>query len=148
MASVIAHHGAPVVIMHSRPTFDPEIDIFDDMEAFFHKALARASTSGIQDPQIILDPGIGFGKTPAQNYNILRHLSRLKAFGFPILVGASRKYFLSSCHPPDTPPSDRVFSTVGAHITAVALGANIVRVHDVKPHKAALMATNHILVYG
>jgi dihydropteroate synthase len=149
MASVVAHYGAPVVIMHSRESFDPEIDILEDMERFFHKALARASTTGIQDRQIILDPGIGFGKTPDQNNLVLRHLFKLKAFGFPLLVGASRKYFLSTCHPPNTPPSERLFSTLGVHITAVTLGgANILRVHDVKAHKTALCAADRILCHG
>ncbi len=149
MASVVAHYGAPVVIMHSRESFDPKIDIIEDIEHFFHKALARASTAGIQDRQIILDPGIGFGKTTDQNNLVLRHLAKLKAFGFPLLVGASRKYFLTPCHPSNTPPTERLFSTLGAHITAVALGgANILRVHDVKAHKVALCATDRILCHG
>jgi dihydropteroate synthase len=138
MASVVAAHGAMVVVMHNRDAADPAIDILDDMLRFFDRSLALARGAGVADDRVILDPGIGFGKTAEQNLDALRRLPELRSLGFPILVGASRKSVLGRFYPAATPPAERLFGTIAAHVIAAARGADIVRVHDVRAHVEAL----------
>ncbi|MEZ0168997.1 dihydropteroate synthase [Microvirga sp. TS319] len=137
MAAVVAEHGAPVVMMHNRPQADAAIDIVADMLAFFERSLDLARRAGIPDRNVILDPGIGFGKTGEQNIEALRRLPEFKALGFPLLIGASRKSVLGRFYAPDVPPRERLFGSIGGHVAAVARGADIVRVHDVKAHAEA-----------
>jgi dihydropteroate synthase len=138
MAAVVAAHGAMIVVMHNRERADAGIDIVDDMLHFFHRSLALAHAAGVADDRIILDPGIGFGKTAAQNLDALRRLPELRALGFPVLVGASRKSVLGHFYPADTRPAERLFGTIAAHVIAAARGADLVRVHDVRAHVEAL----------
>lgn len=137
MAAVVAAHDAPVVVMHNRPQADAAIDIVADMLRFFERSLDLARRAGIPDRHVILDPGIGFGKTGEQNIEALRRLPELKALGFPLLVGASRKSVLGRFYAADVPPRERLFGSIGGHVAAVARGADIVRVHDVKAHAEA-----------
>lgn len=138
IASVAAAGGAPVVIMHNRESADPSLDILDEMRRFFDRSLAIARRAGIPDRHIVLDPGIGFGKTADQHLDALRRLPELKELGFPVLVGISRKSVLGRISPRATAPRDRLFGSIGAHVLAATLGADIVRVHDVAPHLEAL----------
>jgi dihydropteroate synthase len=137
MAAVVASHGATVVVMHNRAAADPALDVVDDMRRFFDQSLGLARRAGVADDRIILDPGIGFGKTAEQNLEALRRLPELKALGFPVLVGVSRKSVLGRFYDPGVPPSERLFGSIGAHVLAVSRGADIVRVHDVRPHVEA-----------
>lgn len=91
MADVIAGSQAGVVVMHNRHSTDPELDIVEDMLSFLKKSLDIAQRAGIQDTRIALDPGIGFGKTRQQNYQALHAIPKLRALGFPLLIGVSRK---------------------------------------------------------
>ncbi|WP_460448572.1 dihydropteroate synthase [Alsobacter sp. SYSU BS001988] len=134
MAAVAAEHACDVVVMHNRETIDASLDILDDMKRFFERTLALARAAGVSDGRIVLDPGIGFGKTYEQNLDALRRVPELKALGFRVLVGASRKSFMRRILGEDVAPKDRLFGTLGAHAAAVAGGADIIRVHDVKPH--------------
>jgi dihydropteroate synthase len=134
MAAVAAEHACDVVVMHNRETIDASLDILDDMKRFFERTLALARAAGVSDGRIVLDPGIGFGKTYEQNLDALRRVAELKALGFRVLVGASRKSFMRRILGEDVAPKDRLFGTLGAHAAAVAGGADIIRVHDVKPH--------------
>lgn len=136
MAPVAARFGAPVVIMHNRARADPAIDIIDDIAAFFHRALALARAAGIAEDQIMLDPGIGFGKTPEQSLIVLAQLDRLTAFGRPLLVGASRKRFIDWVAP--AAPQERLGGSIAAHLLAVAGGAAVIRTHDVAATVQAL----------
>ena len=136
MARVVAVRGVPVVIMHNRERADPAIDIMADMEAFFLRSLAIADAAGISRKAIILDPGIGFGKTPEQSMTAIAQLARLKAFGLPLLVGASRKRFINSVVPSE--PGERLGGSIAGHLLAVENGASIVRVHDVAETVQAL----------
>ena len=121
-------------------------DVFDDMLRFFDRSLAIARRAGIPDRHVILDPGIGFGKTWEQHLEALRRLPDLKAaLPFPVLVGISRKSLLGHIHNTAVPPRDRLFGSVGAHVTAVALGADIVRVHDVRPHVEAIRVVDAVM---
>jgi len=129
MARVVARHRVPVIVMHNRDAADPRIDIMADIAAFFERSLAIAARAGIGRDLIVLDPGIGFGKTPEQSMTALAQLGRLKTFGLPLLVGASRKRFVNAVAP--APPDKRLGGSVAAHILAVERGATLVRVHDV-----------------
>lgn len=144
IARVAAHHGAPVVVMHNRETIDPGLDIMDEMRAFFERSLTIALQAGIPDRDIVLDPGIGFGKSWEQHLEALRRLPELKALGFPLLVGVSRKSVLGRIHNASTAPSERLFGSIAAHVTAASLGADIVRVHDVHPHVEACQVVDAI----
>lgn len=143
MARVAAEHGVPVIAMHNRPGADAEIDILADMRDFFARTLDIAARAGIARTDIVLDPGIGFGKTPQQNLVVLRHLAELRDhFGLPMLVGASRKSFIG--HIVSTVPDERLPGTLAAHVIAAAAGCEIVRVHDVVAHVQALSVADAI----
>jgi dihydropteroate synthase len=136
MASLVAARGVPAILMHNRETADPNLDIMADISAFFARSLAIAERAGIARDKIVLDPGIGFGKTPGQSIIALARLAELRAFGCPILVGASRKRFIDVVSP--SPPDRRIGGSIASHLTAVASGAAIVRVHDVAETVQAL----------
>lgn len=93
----------------------------------------------------MLDPGIGFGKSWAQHLEALRRLPELKALGFPILVGVSRKSMLGRLHDAETKPVDRLIGSLSSHVLAATLGADIVRVHDVAPHVDALRVVDAVM---
>ena len=136
MAAVVAEHRTPVVIMHNRDAADASIDIMADIEAFFARSLALASQAGIASDRIVLDPGIGFGKTPAQSIAAIAQVARLERFGLPLLVGASRKRFIDTISP--APPDRRIGGSIAAHVLAMLDGAAIIRAHDVAETVQAL----------
>ena len=136
MAGVVARYRVPVIVMHNREAADPGIDIMADMAAFFERSLAIAGRAGVARDRIVLDPGVGFGKTPEQSMQAIIRLDRLKSFGLPILVGASRKRFIDQVVP--SPPDYRLGGSLAAHIVAVERGAAIIRAHDVAPTVQAL----------
>jgi dihydropteroate synthase len=131
MGGIVAEHGAPVIIMHNRERADPAIDIIADVSAFFQRSLDIATHAGIHRDQIVLDPGIGFGKTPEQSLTCIARLETWHGFGLPILVGASRKRFINAVVPSE--PTERLGGSIAAHLVAVENGAAIIRVHDVAP---------------
>lgn len=145
IASVAAGHGAPVIVMHNRETIDPGIDIVADMLAFFERSLAIARRAGIPDGDIVLDPGVGFGKTWDQHLEALRRLPEIRALGFPLLVGVSRKSLLGRLHDRETKPADRLYGSLAAHALAGTLGADIVRVHDVAAHVDAMRVVDAVM---
>ena len=136
MAAVVAAHDAAVVIMHNREKADPGVDILAEISTFFARAIDRAAAAGIRPDRIVLDPGIGFGKTLEQNLTILARLETFAALGFPLLIGVSRKSFISRLSPSE--PDGRLPGTVAASVIAALAGAAIVRVHDVAAHVQAL----------
>ncbi len=144
MASVVADAGCPVVIMHnrSRPKdVDQEQrlggryvgvaydDLITDISRELGESIEIALTAGIRDDQIIIDPGIGFGKTVEQNFELLDRLGELTSLGYPILIGTSRKSFVG--YGLDLPPDERVEGTAASVAIGIERGADIVRVHDV-----------------
>ncbi|KAA2237484.1 dihydropteroate synthase [Salinarimonas soli] len=145
IARVAAEAGAPVIAMHNRETIDGALDILDDMRRFFDRTLSIAREAGIPERHIVLDPGIGFGKTWEQHLDALRRLPELKALGFPVLVGVSRKSVLGRIHNAATAPKDRLFGSIASHVVAAMLGADIVRVHDVRAHVEACQVADAIL---
>jgi dihydropteroate synthase len=136
MARVVAEHDAPVIVMHNRDAADPRIDIVADVTAFFERSLAIAARAGIARERVVLDPGIGFGKTPEQSLTCIARLDAWRGFGLPLLVGASRKRFIHSIVPSE--PAERLGGSLAAHLMAVENGAAIIRVHDVAPTVQAL----------
>ncbi len=137
MASLVAERGVPLILMHllgaprhipPRPEYG---DVVQDIRAFFEAQTAYARAQGVQDKQIWLDPGLGFGKTAQHNLEILRRLPELKALGYPLVVGASRKKFLGKILGTDD-PQDRLEGTAAAVALSIAGGADVVRVHDVR----------------
>src|ERR1017187_446610 len=106
MAPLVAERGVPVIIMHNRDSADANIDIIAEVTAFFARSLEIAERTGIARENIVLDPGIGFGKTPEQSIACIARLAAFKRFGLPLLVGASRKRFINMVTP--SAPDDRL----------------------------------------
>jgi dihydropteroate synthase len=129
MAGLLAARHSPVIVMHNRERVDADIDIMADIAGFFARSLEIAAKAGISRDQIVLDPGIGFGKTPEQSMTALARLDQLRAFGLPLLVGASRKRFISTITPSE--PHQRLGGSIAAHLIAAKGGARIIRTHDV-----------------
>ena len=129
IAPLIAKRGVPVIVMHNRDSADPNIDIIAEVTAFFARSLEIAERTGIARDKIVLDPGIGFGKTPEQSIACISRLAAFKRFGLPLLVGASRKRFINMVTP--SAPDDRLGGSIASHLMAVNNGASIVRAHDV-----------------
>ena len=136
MAKVVAEHNVPVIVMHNRDSIDASLDIMKDIAAFFVRSLDIAAKAGIAKTNIVLDPGIGFGKTPEQSITALARLGELQTFGLPLLVGASRKRFISTIAPSE--PNERLGGSIAAHLLAAQGGARIIRAHDVAETVQAL----------
>ena len=146
LGALAAERRCPVILMHnrSRPQdarFEERLggryvgarydDLLEDVAREMMELAEGAMAAGVAREQIVLDPGIGFGKTVEQNLTLLRRFDRFKALSFPILCGPSRKSFIG--YTLDLPPEERVEGTAAAVAIAIARGADIVRVHDVKP---------------
>jgi dihydropteroate synthase len=150
MAKTVSHYKAAVVIMHmlgnprsmqNNPKYN---SIIYDISAYLKLAIEKAQGSGVHKDSIIIDPGIGFGKTLGHNLEILRRLKEFKSFGMPILVGVSRKSFIGEIL--NAKSEDRLSGTIASCVSACANGANIVRVHDVKAVKKALKVADRIKI--
>ncbi len=143
MAEVVAKSGANVVLMHMQGTprnmqTDPRYeDVVGELIGFFDERVEFALGNGIDREKIIIDPGIGFGKKLEHNLEILSQLQAFGKYGLPVLVGVSRKSMIGALLG-DVPPSERLYGTLGAHMTAAESGAAILRVHDVKEHREML----------
>ncbi|HTZ67582.1 MAG TPA: dihydropteroate synthase [Roseiarcus sp.] len=136
MPDAVAETGSAAVIMHNRDKADPAIDILDDVERFFERSLNLAAGAGVPLSRILLDPGIGFGKTRQQNHSCIWNLDRFRRFGAPILVGLSRKSFIGGII--DAEVERRLPGTLAADTIALMRGASVLRVHDVAENRAAL----------
>jgi dihydropteroate synthase len=146
MAGLVAERGVPVIIMHNRESADPAIDIMQDITDFFARSLDIAAKAKISSDKIVLDPGIGFGKTPEQSMTVLARLGELQSFGMPLLVGASRKRFISTVVPSE--PHQRLGGSIAAHLVAAQNGAKIIRAHDVAETVQALRVAAAIREQG
>jgi len=142
VAKIAAKFGASVVIMHMKGT--PENmqknpsyeDLIPEIEEFFSKRVQKAKSFGIKDKDIILDVGIGFGKSLKHNLLLIKHLGHFKKFGYELLIGASRKSMINMIV--KSPVEQRLPGTLSIHLKAVQNGASIIRCHDVKEHFQAL----------
>ena len=152
MAKVVSEHGVPICLMHMKgtpqnmqknPHYD---DTMAEITKFLHERAEYAMAKGIDEKNIILDPGIGFGKRTGEgiedNCEIIARLAELKSLGFPVLVGASRKTFIGNLS--NTRVEERLEGSLGAEAMAIANGADILRVHDVKETKRMAMVVDRI----
>jgi dihydropteroate synthase len=146
LAGVVADAGAYLCLMHmqgeprtmqEQPRYD---DVVEEVAAFLEERLAFAAAAGVDADRVCLDPGIGFGKTPDQNLELVRRLDRIVAIGCPVLVGLSRKSTLGRLLGDPDATQGTVDASVGAAVAAFARGAAIFRVHDVREHVEALAA--------
>ncbi len=141
LARVVAEAGAPIVLMHTRGTpadmqsWASYGDVVAEVRDELALLLRRAETAGVDPEHILLDPGIGFAKTPAHNLELLARLGELRPLGRPLLVGPSRKSFIGAAA--GAPVEDRLPGTLAAVTAAVLAGAEWVRVHDVAPARQA-----------
>ncbi len=142
MRSVIAQSGCPVILMHmlgtpgtmqKHPRYK---NVITDIKKYFTQQIKLAKQSGIKQHQIILDPGIGFGKTVKHNLEIINNFEKFKSSKLPLLIGASRKSFIGKIT--NTKEPDRLPGSLATHLLAIQKGANIVRVHDVAEHQQML----------
>jgi dihydropteroate synthase len=143
MAGLMAERGCPIILMHmlgepksmqQHPRYE---DVVREVRDFLAERAQQALRAGVELQNIILDPGIGFGKTPEHNLKLLKRLDSLVELGFPVLVGVSRKSFLGKITGSEDPKS-RLFGTVAANVLAYERGASLFRVHDVRANKEAL----------
>lgn len=144
-----AEAGAALVLMHMRgeprnmQTIPPSLNILDEIDVWAEEAVARARKCGVSSDKIVLDPGIGFGKTAAQNFELIANLNRLVEAGFPVLIGTSRKSFIGSVL--KKPAGERVLGTCATVVASILFGAHIVRVHDVAAVREAADVTDALL---
>jgi dihydropteroate synthase len=150
MAGLAAATKAGLVLMHMRgaprtmqddPHYD---DVVAEVKAFLLERAEKAMAAGVERGRIVLDPGIGFGKTMAHNLTLIKNLGALKQLGFPVLLGASNKRFIGTLTGRDD-AGQRLWGTMGAHVAGAMLGADMVRVHEVAPLREALAVSDAIL---
>jgi len=148
MASLAAETKAGLILMHMKgtpktmqdnPCYD---DVVGEVRQFLAERAAFAQSQGVEKSRIVVDPGIGFGKTSEHNLILIRNLAALAELGYPVLLGASRKAFIG--HLTGSPAPDRLWGTLGAHVAGSLLGAHLVRVHEVAPLKEALLVSDAI----
>lgn len=143
MAKVVGESGAILVAMHNQDSTTYKNDIILSIRNFFQNTFEIAKKNNIQLNKIIIDPGVGFGKTFYQNIEVLSRLEELNDLG-PMLLGTSRKGFIGTITNVNI-PKDRVFGTIATSIIGVQKGVNIIRVHDVKEHRDALLIADKII---
>lgn len=149
MTSVCAESDCGVICMHIQGTpqtmqNDPRYDdVVEDIRDWLHKRLEHLVSAGIAEERIVLDPGIGFGKTAAHNLQILSNIDRLRSLGRPILIGHSRKRFLGKLL--GRPIDERDYGTIGVAIALAAQGTDIIRIHDVAALRDCLTAWRTVI---
>ena len=129
MAAVVARFQAPVIVMHNKTTPGYQ-DLMGEIAGFLRKSIALAEAAGLPREKVIVDPGIGFGKTREENLQVIARLGELKSLGRPILLGTSRKSVIGLTL--DLPVTERVEGTAATVAVGISKGADIIRVHDVK----------------
>ncbi len=135
MAKTIARYNAEVCIMHNQNGTNYEKDIMEEIKDFLNESIEIAIDAGIKKEKIVIDPGIGFGKTFEQNLEVLKRLGELKELNYPILLGTSRKSVIGNIL--NIEPKERVEGTIATTVLGIRDGVDIVRVHDVKENLRA-----------
>lgn len=144
IASVAVGHGTPLILMHNQPTREYQ-DLVPDISASLSRSIRQARSAGVPAQNIIIDPGIGFGKTAEHNLEILKRLDEFKALGYPLLVGTSRKSTIGLVL--GLPVDQRVEGTAATVALSIAAGVDIVRVHDVR-HMVRVCRMTDAIVRG
>lgn len=143
MAEVAARHEVPIVLMHNHLGTEYSNDIMEEISMFLRRSIEMGIEAGIKLENMILDPGIGFGKTAEQNVVVMARLGELNDLGCPILLGTSRKSFIGKIL--DLEPKDRVEGTVATTVMGIMQGVDIVRVHDVMENLRAAKVTDAVV---
>lgn len=143
MAHVVSEYDVPIIIMHNKNEPIYKKDIIEEMCDFFQKSIAIALSAGIKRKKIILDPGIGFGKTLDQNLEVMSRLGEFNDLGYPILLGTSRKSLIGKTL--NLPPDERLEGTLATTTMGIIQGVDIIRVHDVKENKRVVQFTDLIV---
>ncbi|QSX08523.1 dihydropteroate synthase [Alkalibacter rhizosphaerae] len=143
MIAVAAKYQVPVVIMHNQDGTYYEGDMMESIIRFLKESIAIAIKGGLKKENIILDPGVGFGKTSEQNMVLMTRLKEIRDMGYPVLLGTSRKSMIGKIL--DVPAKERVFGTVATTVMGILQGMDIVRVHDVKENAEAAKVTDVIV---
>ena len=152
MASTAAHYQVPVIIMHS--SGDPQVmqsrvdykRLISDITRSLELRIQLAIDTGIKQESIVIDPGIGFGKTVSQNFQIIKNLDRFLSLGYPLLIGVSRKSFIGKTL--GLPEGQRIYGTAAAVTACILNGTHIIRVHDVAAMKQVAAIADHLLQGG
>ncbi|MHB8126009.1 MAG: dihydropteroate synthase [Desulfitobacteriaceae bacterium] len=142
LAKVVGEYGAPVIVMHNQNGTDYH-HLMGDIFTFLRKSIELAENNGLAGDQIIVDPGIGFGKTHEQNLEVLSRLKEFRTLGKPILLGASRKSTIGKTL--DLPVDERLEGTIATSVLGVAAGVDIIRVHDVQANRRAIQMSDAII---
>jgi dihydropteroate synthase len=142
IADLAARHDCALVVMHNQDGTEYSGDLMEEIKRFLVAAATRAIAAGVPKEKVIIDPGIGFGKTADQNWEVMRRFTELRELGHPILVGTSRKSFIGKLL--DLPVNDRLEGTAATVVAAVLRGADIVRVHDVLPMTRAVRVADRM----
>nr|WP_243117012.1 dihydropteroate synthase [Natranaerovirga hydrolytica] len=143
IAKVVAQYKVPVVIMHNQKGTHYEKDIIESIKEFLSKSINIALEAGVKKENIILDPGVGFGKNFEQNKEVMSRLGELNTLGYPILLGTSRKSMIGKIL--DVEANERVEGTVATTVMGIVQGVDIVRVHDIKENLRAAKVTDAII---
>ncbi len=142
IANLAARHDCALVIMHNQDGTEYAGDLMNEIKRCLGESARLAVEAGVPRERVIIDPGIGFGKTADQNWVVMRRLEELKELGFPILIGTSRKSFIGKLL--DLPVGERVEGTAATITAAVLRGADIVRVHDVEAMTRVARVADHM----
>ncbi len=142
IAGLAARQGCALVLMHNQDGTEYAGDLLEEIKRHLAAAAARAISAGVPREKVILDPGIGFGKTAEQNWEVMRRFAELRELGHPLLIGTSRKSFIGKLL--DLPVTDRLEGTISTNVAAVLRGADIVRVHDVLALTRAVRAADRM----
>ncbi|MFZ7102833.1 MAG: dihydropteroate synthase [Peptococcaceae bacterium] len=143
MAEVVARYQVPVILMHNQIGTEYRNDIMEEIKRFLGEAIKKALRAGVKKENIIIDPGIGFGKNPEQSMEVMARLAELQDLGYPVLLGTSRKSMLGKIL--DLPPKERVTGTVATTVLGITRGVDFVRVHDVQENCQAAQVTDAII---
>ncbi|MEM8867883.1 MAG: dihydropteroate synthase [Verrucomicrobiota bacterium] len=145
MAEIIAKHGASCILMHNRPVEEAgRGDVIDAIRVYLEASIRLVTQAGVREDAIMLDPGLGFGKTYEENWEIMRRLDELVALGFPILLGASRKSMIAKLLQLED-PRERLSGTLATSALGVQSGVDFLRVHDVLENRQCVDVLDHCL---
>jgi dihydropteroate synthase len=142
LADLAARAGCALVLMHNQDGTEYAGDLMEEIKQFLRRGVDLALEAGVPRERVLIDPGIGFGKTAEQNWVVMRRLAELRELGQPVLVGTSRKSFIGKLL--DLPVSDRLEGTSATVTAAVLRGADVVRVHDVREMTRVTRVADHM----
>ncbi|MDD4564629.1 MAG: dihydropteroate synthase [Eubacteriales bacterium] len=143
LAAIAAKYGTAVVLTHNQNGTEYKEDMVEEIKRFLMESVMIAKEAGVKEDRIILDPGLGFGKTPEQNLIVMSRLEEMKSLGYPMLLGASRKSMIGKIL--DVPPRDRDEGTIAANVIGIVQGMDIIRVHNVFANARAAKVTDAIV---